>query len=67
MSSVLWFLLFLAGALVLAYQRVSLLTATIAYGGALLIYALAGNGSLAWMIVLCLVLPSTAVSTRMPR
>ena len=56
MSSVRWFLLFLAGALVLAYQRVSLLTATIAYGGALLIYALAGDGSLPWMIVLCLVL-----------
>jgi acyl-CoA dehydrogenase len=55
-SSVLWFLLFLIGALVLAYQRVSLLTATIAYGGALLLYALAGDASLAWMIVLCAVL-----------
>jgi acyl-CoA dehydrogenase len=55
-SSVLWFLLFLIGALVLAYQRVSLLTATIAYGGALLLYALAGDASLTWMIVLCAVL-----------
>lgn len=56
MSSVLWFLLFFVGALILAYQRVSLLTATIAYGGALLIYALAGDPSLWWMVALCVVL-----------
>ena len=56
MSSVVWFLIFLIGALVLAYQRVSLLTATIAYGGALFLYALFGNGSLPWMIVLWVVL-----------
>ncbi len=56
MSSVIWFLIFFIGALVLAYQRVSLLTATIAYGGALFVYALAGDGSLPWMIVLWLVL-----------
>ncbi len=56
MSSLVWFLLFLVGALILAYQRVSLLTATVAYGAALFIYALAGDGSLAWMIVLWLVL-----------
>jgi len=55
-SSVVWFLIFLIGALVLAYQRVSLLTATIAYGGALFLYALFGNGSLPWMIVLWVVL-----------
>jgi acyl-CoA dehydrogenase len=55
-SSLVWFLLFLVGALILAYQRVSLLTATVAYGAALFIYALAGDGSLAWMIVLWLVL-----------
>ena len=39
MTGIIWFLVFLFGALVLAYQRVSLLTATLAYGGALLIYA----------------------------
>src|SRR5687768_12290001 len=39
MTGLIWFLIFLFGALVLAYQRVSLLTATLAYGGALLIYA----------------------------
>ena len=39
MTGLIWFLIFLFGALVLAYQRVGLLTATLAYGGALLIYA----------------------------
>ncbi len=56
MSSVFWLLLFLGGALVLAYQRVSLLTATIAYGGALLLYTWFGSAGLAWLIVLWLVL-----------
>ncbi len=56
MSSVIWFLIFLIGGLVLAYQRVSLLTATVAYGAALFVYALVGDGSLPWMIVLWLVL-----------
>ena len=36
-TGVIWFFVFLVGALVLAYQRVSLRTATLAYGGALLI------------------------------
>lgn len=39
MTGIIWFLIFLLGALVLAYQRVSLLTATLAYAGAMLIYA----------------------------
>ena len=39
MTGIIWFLVFLIGALVLAYQRVSLLTATLAYAGAMLIYA----------------------------
>jgi acyl-CoA dehydrogenase len=39
MTGIIWFFVFLVGALILAYQRVSLLTATLAYGGALLIYA----------------------------
>lgn len=56
MSSVIWFSIFLIGGLVLAYQRVSLLTATVAYGAALFVYALVGDGSLPWMIVLWLVL-----------
>jgi acyl-CoA dehydrogenase len=55
-SSLFWFLLFLGGALVLAYHRVSLLVATIAYGGALLVYTWFGAGSYVWMIALWLVL-----------
>jgi acyl-CoA dehydrogenase len=39
MTGIIWFLIFLLGALVLAYQRVNLLTATLAYAGAMLIYA----------------------------
>ncbi|MGH8238190.1 MAG: acyl-CoA dehydrogenase [Steroidobacteraceae bacterium] len=55
MAGIIWFLIFLLGALVLAYQRVSLLTATLAYGGALLLYAFTG-ANLATMIVLWVVL-----------
>lgn len=51
MTGIIWFLVFLLGALVLAYQRVSLLTATLCYGGALLLYAFTG-ANLASMIVL---------------
>ena len=36
MTGIIWFFVFVVGALALAYQRVSLLTATLAYGGALL-------------------------------
>ena len=56
MSSVFWFVLFFGGALVLAYHRVSLLTATLAYGGALLIYTWFGSATLPWLIALWLVL-----------
>ena len=52
MSTIFWVAAFLIGALVLAYQRVSLLTATFAYGGALLIYAFTSNASLAWLVAL---------------
>jgi acyl-CoA dehydrogenase len=59
-SSFIWFLVFLAGALVLAYQRVSLLTATAAYGGALVVYALSGPSLpvlvILWTILAVLVL-----------
>jgi acyl-CoA dehydrogenase len=55
MTGIIWFLVFLLGALVLAYQRVSLLTATLVYGGALLLYAFTG-AHLATMIVLWAVL-----------
>jgi acyl-CoA dehydrogenase len=55
-TGVFWFLLFLLGALTLAYRRVSLEIATIAYGGALLAYTWLGSASLAWLIALWLVL-----------
>jgi acyl-CoA dehydrogenase len=55
MIGIIWFLVFLIGALVLAYRRVSLLTATLAYGGALLLYAFTG-ANLASMMVLWIVL-----------
>jgi acyl-CoA dehydrogenase len=55
-SSVIWFVAFLVGALVLAYQRVSLLTATVAYGAALLLYGFFGAPSLPALVVLWSVL-----------
>src|SRR4026209_1978601 len=39
MTGILWFLVFLAGALVLAHPRAGLLAATLAYAAAMLIYA----------------------------
>ena len=56
MSSVIWLVAFLVGALVLAYHRVSLLTATLAYGGALLVYTWYGAAALPWLIALWVVL-----------
>jgi acyl-CoA dehydrogenase len=48
----LWLLIFVGGALSLAYHRVSLRTATVAAGVALVAYSLAGSGSLPWLAVL---------------
>ena len=56
MSSVIWFVLFAAGALILAYQRVSLLTATFTYAAALLVYTWFGAASFAWLVALWVVL-----------
>ena len=50
--TVFWIALFAAGALVLAYQRVSLRTATLTLGLALATYTWFGHGALAWQIVL---------------
>src|SRR5690606_38629678 len=50
--SVLWFLIFLTGVLVLAYQRASLLTTTLVYGAALVAYTLLGAAGLPWLAVL---------------
>ncbi|MGH8176262.1 MAG: acyl-CoA dehydrogenase [Steroidobacter sp.] len=56
MSIAIWLAVFLIGALVLAYHRVSLLTATLVYGAGLLIYAFTTTASLAWLIALWSVL-----------
>jgi acyl-CoA dehydrogenase len=48
----LWLLLFVGGALYLAYHRVSLGIATVATGVALFAYSLMGNGSLPWLFAL---------------
>jgi acyl-CoA dehydrogenase len=52
MTGLVWFLLIAGGALYLAYERVSLRTATIAAGALLAAYSLLGNGPLAWMLAL---------------
>ena len=53
--SFLWFLLIFGGAIYLAYQRIDLLTSTVATGVAVLsysIYTFAGNGWWLWMLLL---------------
>jgi len=55
-SSVIWFLVFVIGALTLAYNRASLLTTTLVYGGGLLAYGWFGDPSLPWLVVLWAVL-----------
>jgi acyl-CoA dehydrogenase len=52
MTFVLWLLLFIGGALFLAYHRVSLRAATLVGGIALVAYSLVGSGSLPWMVLL---------------
>src|SRR5688572_16743284 len=59
--SVVWFLIFAAGALVLAYQRVSLRTATLSYAAFLLIYTWYGSAGLVWLTLLWLVLTGLAL------
>lgn len=56
MSSVIWFLVFVFGALTLAYRRASLLTTTLVYGGGLLAYGLFDDPSLPLLVVLWAVL-----------
>jgi acyl-CoA dehydrogenase len=55
-SSVVWLLLFIGGSLVLAYERVSLRTATATYGIALLVYTWVNEAGLVWLTVLWLLL-----------
>jgi len=50
----LWFLLFVGGAVYLAYNRVGLFASTLAAGGALLAYSLLGDGHFLWLTLLWL-------------
>ncbi len=50
-----WFLVIVGGSLYLAYQRVSLLTATAAAGAVLLAYSIVGRPPLPWLVALWLV------------
>jgi acyl-CoA dehydrogenase len=62
--SLFWLLLFLGGATFLAYQRIDLRTSTAAAGAAVLaysIYAIVGDGSLLWMLLLMVALAALIV------
>jgi len=52
--SLFWFLLFFGGAIYLAYNRVSLLSSTVAMGAILLAYMLYGSWHPLWLLVLIL-------------
>ena len=54
MTTFLWLLLLLGGALYLAYQRVSLRAATVAAGIALVTYTALGDASVPWLVALWL-------------
>jgi len=47
-----WLLLFVGGALYLAYNRISLFNATVAAGAAVFAYTLFGDGSFLWLLLL---------------
>jgi acyl-CoA dehydrogenase len=49
-----WFLLFFGGGIYLAYNRVGLITSTVATGVALLAYTLFGNWGFLWLLLLWL-------------
>ena len=53
--ALLWLLVFIGGSVVLTYQRVPLLLASLAYGTYIAVYALAGTGP-DWLKLLFLLL-----------
>jgi acyl-CoA dehydrogenase len=59
-SALLWALLFIAGALYLAYQRVSLRAATLAAGVALAAYTVWGAAATPWLVILWLAFVAVA-------
>ena len=56
-----WLVVFVAGALYLAYHRISLRTATVAAGAALFAYSLMGSGSLPWLFALWVAFTAVAL------
>ncbi|HWM28252.1 MAG TPA: acyl-CoA dehydrogenase, partial [Woeseiaceae bacterium] len=54
LASLLWFLLFLGGAIYLAYNRVNLTTSTVAAAIALFAYTVFGSGHFLWLLFLWL-------------
>ena len=52
MVSVLWLVLFVGGALALAYRRVGLRQSTILAGIALAAYTMFGDGAFLWLVLL---------------
>lgn len=55
-GTVIWLVIFIGGALLLAYRRSSLITATVAHGAALLAYTWMGSAGMAWLVILWVVL-----------
>jgi len=54
LAGLFWFLLFVGGAIYLAYNRVNLFASTLAAGGALFAYTIFGSGHFLWLISLWL-------------
>lgn len=55
LSGIIWVVLFIGGALALAYQRIDLRRSTMVIGGLLLAYTLLGDGGFLWTLLLWLV------------
>ena len=53
MTTLIWLVISLSGALYLAYQRVSLRAATLAAGAVLVAYTLLGDGATWWLVLVC--------------
>jgi len=69
MLTLLWLVIFIGGTLVLTYQRVPLLIATLAYGLYVVVYSVAGTGPdwlklLFWVVFLVLAVPLNVPAIR---
>ncbi len=61
MMTALWLLVFVGGALYLAYQRVSLRVATLAFGGALLLFTVTRSPPMPWLVAAWLAFGAVAL------